>query len=263
VLVPEGPLLEVPFPALLDKDERRLIDRYAISNTVSFSHLLDQTARARASRSLLSIADPIETGQERLVVPSGDRYGPLREALHEAKSVAGMFPESLTLAGPAAREAEIKKRLGEFKFVHFATHGILDRTGGLRSGLLLAAESGDSAEDGLLEAWEIAGMTLSARLVVLSACETARGKEQLGDGLVGLSWAFQAAGVPRVVASLWNVDDAATSALMIAFYKAIGLRSRIDDALRGAIGEIRKNPRYQSPYYWAAFEILGQAGALQ
>jgi CHAT domain-containing protein/Tfp pilus assembly protein PilF len=262
VLVPEGALLEVPFPALMDKDGRRLTDRYAISNTVSFSYLLEQTARPKPSRSLLCIADPIAPGGKRLVVPSGDLYGSLHEALHEVKALGSMFPNSLTLAGPAAREAEVKRRLGEFELLHFATHGILDRAGGLRSGLLLAAEPADSPEDGVLEAWEIAAMSLSARLAVLSACETARGKEQLGDGLLGLAWAFQAAGVPRVVASLWNIDDAATSALIVSFYKELSSGTRVDDAMRSAILTIRKDPRYSSPYYWSAFVILGSASRL-
>jgi CHAT domain-containing protein/Tfp pilus assembly protein PilF len=263
VLVPEGPLLEVPFPALMDNDGKRLIDRYAISNTVSFSYLLEQATRPRPSRSLLSVADPIAPGGHRLVIPSGDVYGPLREALHEVKTSAGMYPDSLILAGPAARESEVKRRLPEFNILHFATHGILDRAGGLHSGLLLATEAPDSAEDGLLEAWEIAGMSLSARLAVLSACETARGKEQLGDGLLGLAWAFQAAGVPRVIASLWNVDDAATGALITSFYKELTDGTRVDDAMRSAIMKMRKDPRYLSPYYWSAFEVLGQAGALR
>jgi CHAT domain-containing protein/Tfp pilus assembly protein PilF len=263
VLVPEGPLLEVPFPALLDQNGIRLTERYAISNTVSFTYLLERTNRPKATRSLLCVADPIAPGQQRLVVPSGDRYGPLRAALAEAKQVAGMFPGSLTLAGPQAREAEIKRHIGEFELLHFATHGILDAADGLRSGLLLAAEPEDSPEDGVLEAWEIAGLSLSARLAVLSACETALGKEQLGDGLLGLAWAFQAAGVPRVVASLWNVDDAATSVLITYFYQEIGAGARVDDAMRNAILKMRKDPRYTSPYYWAAFEILGHAGTLQ
>jgi CHAT domain-containing protein len=263
VLVTEGPLLEVPFAALIDHDRARLIDHYAISNTVSLSFLLQKTNHSKPAHSLMAVADAIPSGEQRLVVPSRDRYGALRESLPEAKAVAAMFPDSLVLAGPRAREADVKRQLGEYSILHFATHGILDRSDSLRSGLLLAAEPADSSEDGILEAWEIAGRALSARLAVLSACETARGKEQLGDGLLGLAWAFQAAGVPRVIASLWSVDDTATSRLITGFYKHLKDGARVDDAMRKAILEMRKEPRHSSPFFWSAFEILGQAGEFQ
>jgi CHAT domain-containing protein/Tfp pilus assembly protein PilF len=262
VLVGEGPLLDLPFPALVDAKSNRLMDRFAISNSVSFEYLLRPPARAKG-RSLLSVADPLGQKERRLVVPSNQEYEHLQDALPEAKAVAGMYRGSLLLAGPSAREAEIKLRLPEFTFLHFATHGILDASDNLRSGLLLATEPRDSSEDGVLEAWEILSLSLSARLVFLSACDTARGKERLGDGLLSLAWAFQAAGSPRVVASLWSVDDQATRELVTSFYAHLRAGERVDDALREAMQRERKNPRYTSPYFWSAFQILGDASALQ
>jgi CHAT domain-containing protein len=197
------------------------------------------------------------------VAPSGDRYGSLQYAFAESKSVASIYPKSVTLAGSAAREANVKRLLPEFEFLHFATHGILDPHDGLRSGLLLAAEPRESSNDGILQAREIASMSLSAHLAVLSACQTGRGDERLGDGLLGLAWAFQSAGVPRVVASLWNVDDAATRALMTAFYAALKSASRVDEALRTASATLRKDPRYSSPYYWAPFQVIGLGGPVE
>jgi CHAT domain-containing protein/Tfp pilus assembly protein PilF len=263
VLAPEGPLLDIPFAALMDAKGDRVIDRYAISNTICLNYLDLKPNRPKPVHSLLAVADPLAAGEQRVVVPSGDRYEPLTEAQSEAETVAAMYPGSVTLSGPHAREAEIKRRLPEFEFLHFATHGILDRSDGLRSGLLLATEAADGVEDGLLQGWEIAGLSLSARMAVLSACETGRGNERLGEGLIGLAWAFHAAGCPRIVASLWKVDDMATTALITEFYKELGSGKRVDDAMRGAILQLRKDARRASPYYWAAFAILGHAGALQ
>jgi CHAT domain-containing protein len=262
VLAVDGPLLDIPFAAIRDDKSRRLLDRYAISNTVSFSYLLQPRTRRKASKTLLAVGDPLTPGEKRIVVPSGDQYESLNYAVAESKAVSAMYPHSVTLAGADAREIDVKRLLPQFKFLHFATHGILDSHEGLRSGLLLATEKIESTEDGILQAREIANMSLSAELAVLSACETGRGTERLGDGLLGLGWAFQAAGVPRVVASLWNVDDAATRDLMIAFYGALGSGSPVDQSLRTAALNLRKDARYSSPYYWAAFEVIGQAGSV-
>ena len=101
---------------------------------------------------------------------------------------------------------------------------------------------------------------LSAHLAVLSACETGRGQAKGGEGLMGLAWAFRAAGVPAVVASQWQVDDAATKQLMVAFYKELKAGRRKDDALRTAMLAVQKE--HPSPYYWAAFELIGDATPL-
>lgn len=262
VLGADGPLLEIPFAALMDERGRRLLDRYAISNTVSLGYLLMTASRKRATKSLLAVGDPLSPGEQRMVAPSGDLYGALRSAAAESKAVSGLFEGSVTLSGPAAREAEVKRALPQYKILHFATHGVLDTHDGLRSGLLLATEPAESAEDGLLQAREIANMSLRAELAVLSACETGRGDERLGDGLLGLAWAFQAAGVPRVIASLWSVDDAGTRDLMIALYKELTKGAAVDDALRTAALHLQKDSRYADPYFWAAFELMGKTSPL-
>jgi CHAT domain-containing protein len=167
----------------------------------------------------------------------------------------------LGLVGPRAQEAVIKREMPRSALLHFATHGLLDSRDGMRSCLLLAPEPEGSGEDGVLEAREIAGMTLSARLAVLSACESGRGQPGGGEGLVGLAWAFRAAGCPSVVASEWSVDDAATERLMEAFYRGVKGKMRLDDALRQAMLSVRawtaaKEGR-DVPYYWAAFQVMG------
>jgi len=262
VLITDGPLLRTPFPALIDTKGRRLVDRLSISTALSITSLLNVPApRSKAPR-LYAVADPIPDGGTLAVVPQSLRFTPLAGAREEAVSIGRIMAGGATALGPEAREADIKQKMPGYDIVHFATHGILSRTEPMRSSLLLAAEPSASVEDGLLEAWEIASMKLSTRLAVLSACETGQGNETLSDGIMGLSWAFQAAGCPNVVASLWSIDDSATTALMVAFYKHIGSGARVDDAMRAAMLETRASKYYKYPYYWAAFQIIGPAGSM-
>jgi len=211
---------------------------------------------------MLAVADPLGQGESRIVPPSGYSYDELPDARAEARNIAGMYAKSVFLAGPSAREQEVKKLLPQFEFLHFATHGILDAHDGLNSGLLMATESADGSEDGILHAWEVAELSLTARLVVLSACDTGLGKERQGDGLLGMAWSFLAAGAPRVVASLWRVDDAASREFMTGFYKDVKTGIRLDDAMRKSMLAMRNGTPAPSPYYWSAFQILGNAGGL-
>jgi CHAT domain-containing protein len=114
-------------------------------------------------------------------------------------------------------------------------------------------------QNGFLDLQDIYNLNLPVDMVVLSACETALGKEIRGEGLVGLTRGFMYAGASRVVASLWNVDDVATAELMRRFYKAI-LREGLPpaSALRKAQVEMARQKRWSDPYYWAAFTIEGE-----
>jgi CHAT domain-containing protein len=150
--------------------------------------------------------------------------------------------------------------LSQYRIVHFATHGLLNSEHPEFSGLVfsLVNERG-KAQDGFLQLQDIYNLNLSADLVVLSSCETALGKEISGEGLVGLTRGFMYAGATRVVASLWNVSDAATARLMADFYRAMehdGLRPAA--ALRSAQIQMWKQKRWSSPYFWAAFQIQGE-----
>jgi CHAT domain-containing protein len=144
--------------------------------------------------------------------------------------------------------------------VHFATHGLLNSEHPELSGVVLSLvdEQGKSV-DGFLRLHEIYNLNLPAEMVVLSACQTALGKEIKGEGLVGLVRGFMYAGSPRVVASLWKVDDVATAELMKHFYSGVlteGMRPAA--ALRAAKVEMWKQKRWHAPYYWAAFELQGE-----
>ncbi len=263
VLIPDGPLLDLPFAALADSAGSRLIDSYPLSSAISIESIFTASAHKPAPGSLFVLGDPFGSTAPRLVAPAGDLYPPLEHARAEATSIATLFPQSKLLTGDEAREVDVKRDLARYRILHFATHGVLSQSDGMQSGLLLANEMASSKEDGLLQAWEIADLSLSADLAVLSACQTAEGDERLGDGLMGLAWAFQAAGCSNVVASLWNIDDEATGTLMVEFYKAARAGRRLDDALRSAMLAVKNAPGNASPYYWAGFRVIGPADLLK
>jgi CHAT domain-containing protein len=144
--------------------------------------------------------------------------------------------------------------------VHFATHGLLNSRHPELSGLVLSLVDGEGKpQNGFLQAHEIYNLTLGAELVVLSACQTALGKEIRGEGLLGLTRGFMYAGAPRVVASLWNVPDRGTAELMERFYQSMlakGLPPAA--ALRGAQVAMWQDKRWSSPFYWAGFTLQGE-----
>ncbi len=159
----------------------------------------------------------------------------------------------------ANRSTVLGSALEDYRIVHFATHGLIDAERPELSGLILSLVNDRGAQqDGLLRLHDIYNMRLNADLVVLSACQTALGKEINGEGLVGLTRGFMYAGAPRVVASLWQVSDVATAELMKKFYAGMlqkGLPASA--ALRRAQLEIARDPRWASPYFWAGFVLQG------
>jgi CHAT domain-containing protein/Tfp pilus assembly protein PilF len=169
-------------------------------------------------------------------------------------------PSDLKATGFEASRAEaLSGVLGQYRYLHFATHGYLDTERPELSALVLAQfDPQGRPVDGFLRVNDIYNSRLSADLVVLSACQTGLGKEVRGEGLMGLTRAFLYAGVPRVIVSLWSVDDRATAELMAAFYRIL-LRDgkRPSEALLAAQLELRKHKQWQSPYYWAAFVQQG------
>jgi CHAT domain-containing protein/Tfp pilus assembly protein PilF len=159
----------------------------------------------------------------------------------------------------ASQSTATSEQLSRYRIVHFATHGLLDSQHPELSSLVLSLVDMDGKpQNGYLQLRNIYNLKLSADLVVLSGCETALGKDVKGEGLLGLTRGFMYAGAPRVVASLWQVDDAATAELMGTFYRAM-LTEHLAPAaaLRQAQIQTRKQRRWSSPYYWGAFVIQG------
>lgn len=160
----------------------------------------------------------------------------------------------------ANRELVLGDELKNYRILHFATHGFLNDQRPDFSGLIFSTvdESGKAIE-GFLQAEMISGLHFGADLVVLSSCQSAIGKQLRGEGIQGLTRGFMRAGAPRIVASLWKVNDAATAALMKRFYQnMLGDRKLAPAAaLRQAQLAMWKDPKWRSPYYWAAFVLQG------
>lgn len=149
--------------------------------------------------------------------------------------------------------------LSEYKILHFATHGFLNTSRPEFSGLVFSLyDKNGQKQDGFLSLNDIYNLEVSSDLVVLSACQTALGKEVRGEGLIGLSRGFLFAGSKSIVASLWKVDDSATAEFMKLFYRNL-LEKKLPatSALQQAKLEMKKIPRYKSPFYWSAFTLLG------
>ncbi|MBK6798925.1 MAG: CHAT domain-containing protein [Acidobacteria bacterium] len=160
----------------------------------------------------------------------------------------------------ASRATVMSNALKEYRYLHFATHGLLDSENpGLSAMVLSLLDEQGNPQDGFLRADEIYNLKLPAELVVLSACQTGLGKEIKGEGLVGLTRGFMYAGAARVVVSLWSVNDKATAELMARFYqKMLKDGQPPAAALRSAQIEMWKQKQWQSPYYWAAFVLQGE-----
>ncbi len=161
------------------------------------------------------------------------------------------------LVGPAATRAALSEALGRrprWRAVHFACHSLVDAERPTLSALLLAPERED---DGRLTSLDLCRVNVPADLVVLSACETARGKVYRAEGIVGLARAFMTAGAPRVLCSLWKVDDAATRELMGKFYELWRKGLAPTAALRGAQEHVRSREQWRDPQFWAAWVLWG------
>ncbi len=193
----------------------------------------------------------------RLVIPR------LPFTQQEATRLLALTPKNSSFGAidfQASRANVLKGELSQYRYVHFATHGVMDsERPGLSSLVLSMVDEQGNQRDGFLRANDIYNLKLPAELVVLSACQTGLGKEINGEGLVGLTRGFMYAGAARVVVSLWNVNDKATADLMTKFYQRMLKRGeRPAAALRAAQVEMWKQKQWQSPYYWAAFTMQGE-----
>ncbi len=264
VASPAGTMAYVPFAAL--------------DPTRSFAMVPSATAWAAlraqpvdAGSKILALADPAYE-RKRAGLPTlqttlrGRVFAPLPASRLEAEGIGS----HTRLLGAEATETQLRAILakrGRWKSIHLACHGVVDDLNPARSALVLAS---DEHNDGFLHANEIHEQVhLSTELVVLSACETGRGRIYQGEGLLGLSRAFMLAGAPRALCSLWKVDDEATSALMVKFYEAWNPPPGSDgkpkagvsaaQALQRAQAYVRSQKKWAAPNYWAGWTLWGLA----
>jgi CHAT domain-containing protein len=204
------------------------------------------------------------SGRETGVIGAEGAFGRLLSTRREATAISALVSERERMQAldfEASRATALRPELSEYRIVHFATHGMLNNIHPELSGIVLSlVDKEGRQQDGFLRLQDIYNLKLSAELVVLSACQTGLGKEVKGEGLVGLTRGFMYAGAPRVVASLWKVDDRATSELMKRFYQGMLGPERLSaaGALRQAQLSIWKQKQWREPYYWAAFVLQGE-----
>lgn len=258
VIEPHDALHLLPFAALADEDGQPLSNRY----TLLLSPSQDALRRLRSYQPYhanLSTASVLVVGNPEMqkeVKVNGRTYGPfhpLDGAEKEAAFIQRSFSEAKVthLKGSAASLSAIRKAAEKCHMIHLATHGLADEEEPMSSFLLVAGDKG------YVTAREIRNWSLSADIVVLSACETALGRLANTEGVIGLARALLIAGARTVVVSLWPVHDEATALLMEYFYRELLNGKNTPEALRAAQMEIRKVPAYQSPVFWAGFVAMG------
>jgi CHAT domain-containing protein/Tfp pilus assembly protein PilF len=299
LVVSDGVLQYIPFAALPvpSSPRERLLARLRVVSLPSASTLAvlrqELRGRAPAPRTLAVFADPVfreddpriaRVRRPRPVLASARRGLPPRGAgghsedridlleleelpwsAEEAKAISGMVPDPgqklVALGFDASVDKVLGSRLSDYRYVHFATHGILNNAHPERSSLVFSGydRRGKKVGKSVLPLQDIYNLQLHADLVVLSACETALGKEIRGEGLMGLTRGFMYAGSARVLASLWSVEDRATSKLMKSFYRQLLVRKLPPaEALRQAQLELAGRPGWSHPYYWAGFSLQGE-----
>jgi CHAT domain-containing protein/tetratricopeptide (TPR) repeat protein len=293
VVVPDGPLWEVPFEALLTEAAPAgrfasfpyLLRRFTVSYRLSAAGAAAGPGTPTTGAQLVAFADPPPPGRadqgpalagvERAVFREGVRWSlpPLPCARQEARDSVALFgPRRAQVhTGAGAIESRVKSdpEVAKARYLLFSTHALVSDTMPSQSALVLSL-AGDGAEDGLLQAYEIDRLRLSADLVVLSACETALGQNVRGEGLLGLARSFFHAGARRLLASQWRVADCSTAHLVTDFFRrlqaaesaaaatdgAAGVGPDLADALRRAKLRLLEGA-YSHPYYWAPFVLVG------
>ncbi len=301
LILPDGPLHLLPYGALIVTGEKEdgeadprptyLTEWKPIHSIISgtlYSELKNtgsaQTIGLRAP-SIGAFGDPalppnlisanaIADVRVRLVLDRGFGFEALPAARDEVGRIAALFPEhAILFLGADASEGRAKSLPKTMRYVHFATHTILDGRFPLNTAIVLTIPEHfeEGYDNGLLQTWEILEkVRLDADLVVLSACESGLGKEMGGEGLIGLTRAFQYAGARSVMASLWKISDRTTAEFMVRFYRHLKEGLSKDEALRATQIELIRGPIQvtsgegervefdaSAPYYWAAFQIYG------
>ena len=261
IIVPAGKLGIIPFEALLQNkpDEKEefnslpyLVKKYAISTQFSTA-LLSMTDRTMSEENNICLIAPVDFDKHKLPMLPGTAT--------EVDAISKIFMDkkqkAKTFINDDASEVVVKSdAISSSKYLHFATHGIVNEEKPELSQVFLASQE---SEDGNLYSGEIYNLSINADLVTLSACQTGLGKIHRGEGIVGLSRALIYSGANNLVVSLWSVADQSTSDLMINFYSGIvGDNKSYANALQTAKLNMISNSTYSSPYYWAPFTLIGK-----
>ncbi|HEX3126111.1 MAG TPA: CHAT domain-containing protein [Thermoanaerobaculia bacterium] len=277
LISPDGPLQTLPFAALVRRG--RYLGEWKPIHSVLSATVYAEMKKARrpsadrVQSQVVAFGDPVyprlpkdkdaapaATLEVLAAVRRGLSLDPIPSTREEVEAIANLFPGTQVYLGREATEERAKTLGSQARLLHFACHGLLDERFPLDSALALTLPEhpGKGQENGLLQAWEIfESVRLDADLVTLSACDSGLGKEMGGEGLVGLTRAFQFAGARSVLASLWSVSDVSTADLMKRFYGYLREGRSKDEALRAAQSDLIRSQNFAHPYYWAAFQLTG------
>jgi CHAT domain-containing protein len=278
LVLPDGPLYLLPFAVLGDPgsaDDFRFLVEAIPLHVSSSATVLARTRPAAPGGAVIAFGNPDYPAAgsggaaAEVVTRAGIDLVPLPATEAEARTLERVFPGARVYLGGDATEGRAKSLPEHVSVLHLAAHGWVDERSPLESAIALTLpEAPAPGEDnGLLQAWEVfESVHVDADLVTLSACNTALGKNLAGEGIIGLSRAFQFAGARSVLASLWPVSDASTALLMEHFYRAMAAGSPRDEALRRAqlflLHPSADRPDAPpvdttAPFYWAGFQLLG------
>jgi len=222
----------------------------------------DDRVQSDARFSTIALAASEQTSQK-TVAATRDGLGRLTHASEEAEAISATAPWGTTMVAKgfdASRQTAMSLNVSQYQIIHFATHGFIDSDHPELSGIVLTmVDHHGNKLDGMMPLHDIHSLNLSAELTVLSACQTALGKDVKGEGLVGLTHSFMSAGSKSVIASLWKVDDRATTVLMGHLYESM-LQQGMSPAaaLRTAKLKMVQDQRWSAPYYWAGFVLQGE-----
>lgn len=280
---PDGVLWTVPFAALVMQDafwiETQEID-YALSATSAAWLTRTRLPRRRVppKQTLLVFANPDfgadtrpSAALQNATRPANQSvawHAPLPATEQEANALKTLFASRATCyTQKAATKANALEIMARFRYLHFATHGVADNAVPMQSALVMAQPANRSG-DFYLTAQEISRQSLAAEMVVLSSCGSAQGQIKRGEGVIGISWAFLAAGSPTTVVSLWEVNDSSTAELMTRFYERLAGKANgtpplpKGKALRTAVLSLLQgttSPRWKHPSYWSPFILIGDS----
>jgi CHAT domain-containing protein len=261
VIVPDGGLWNLPFQALQSGARRYLWEDCVISYAPSLTVLSEMKRLRRNDKgvpSLLAVGNPSSGAGPAAATQAGGALGDLPESERQARALQKLYgaASSAVFTGAEAREETVKSQAEKYRLLQFATHGVLNDANPMYSYLALADGGG---EDGQWEAWEMMKLNLRADLVVLSACETARGRVGAGEGLMGMTWALFVAGAPQTVVSQWKIETASATDLMLEFHRQLKAKPRpaTAAALRLAALKLLRTDEYRHPFYWAGFIMVG------
>lgn len=255
LVCPDGSLHSLPF-AVLMHNGRYLIQWRPLHITLSATAYADLKREARPRTGKFRVAafgDPLPGPRE----GSG---APLRASRREVEKIASLFSRAQVFLGAEATEERVKQVAWNVDLLHLAVHAKLDELMPFNSALVLSPphDPVPGHANGRLQVWEIVdSLHLRADLVTLSACETALGRQMDGEGLAGLSRAFQIAGARSVLAALWAVSDVSTARFMQSFYGHLRHGAGKDRTLQAAQVEQIRSPSRSHPFHWAAFQLYG------